>query len=258
MSRTYGTGRVIGAEQDCVWVPRTMTRRYVVVAFHGAPGVAATGLTPDTTPGWFGACLALRNAGCVVVQADWDLQAWGGDTLLGHIETFRTGLATLLTTLDVPGRSVLDSSKLVIFSGSMGGANGFRYQEQYPTRVAGHAGIAPVSDLTGYYTGTYRWGSDQGTTYQANIGTAYGVTYPTALPASADMYDNAALITSPTWIGYSTADTTVPAAQNQAMATALGSHATAVQVSTSALHGDAETLAALGFGLTDWLIGKAS
>jgi pimeloyl-ACP methyl ester carboxylesterase len=256
---SYGLSRVIATQNDFVWVPRALTRRYCVVAFHGEPGTAATGLDPNATPGWWRVCQTLRDKGALVVQADWDLKAWGGPTLVADIETFRTTkLATLATTLGVANAGILDTSKLVIFSGSMGGCNGYRYQEQQPSHVAGHATVAGASDLTGFYSGTYRWGSDQGTTMRAEIGTAYSVVYPTALPSNADPYDNANLITSPTWIGYSDGDTTVPSAQCTAMATALGANGTAVKVSTTDTHGDAETVHAIDYGIVDWLLAKAS
>jgi pimeloyl-ACP methyl ester carboxylesterase len=258
--RLYGTGRVIASQQDAFWLPRTMTRRYVIAAMHGAAKTASSGLDPVQFPGWHEMCRQLSDAGAVVVQADWDFDPWGNDSFLADVDAFRASLATTLDNLRVAGASVLDNSKLVLLAGSMGGDDAYRYAQRYPTRVKAMAGISATSDLIGPYTGTWRFGaSDLGTTLQGEIGTAWGVTYPTALPDPADPYNNAALMAGcPTWLGYSDGDTTVPPAWVTAMATAIGPSATATKVSTTAAHGDPSFVAALGFGVVDWLLAQAS
>lgn len=257
--RSLGTSRVISGQGDCIWFPRVLTRRYAIV--WGPPGAdtSSAGIDPATEPGQFALLRALVDAGALVICCDWDGHAFGNDTVVTHLETFRSTLLSAIPAAVGMNGAILDTSKLVLAGFSQGATDHYRYAETNPTRTRAVASLAGVSDLTGFYSGTYRWGSDAGTANQAQIATAWGVTAPAALPARADPYDNAAAMAAvPTWIGYSTADTTVTPAQCQAMAAAIGSAASTVQVSNTSTHGDTEASDALTAGVAGWLLQMAA
>lgn len=261
---SYGKGRFLTGQGDAVWLPPKLTRRYPILYMPPGFDIATSGIDPVAMPGENKLLGALRRAGAIVAVCDWDIgsgatpygSSWGAPLIRTYIDTVRTGLPAVAASLGLGNASLLDVSKVVMVAGSQGAADCYSYAAANPTRVQAIGTWAGVTDLTGFYTGTYRWGGDNGTASQAAIAACWGVTPPAALPASADPYDNAAAVTCPVLLTYSDGDTTVTAASQKAMAAALP-NGQAVAISASDTHGDTEAGDAAST-LASWALRQAA
>jgi pimeloyl-ACP methyl ester carboxylesterase len=262
-SVSLGKDRLLTGQSDALWIPKRVTRRYPILYFPPGADVATVGIDPIAEPGERAFLAALRNAGAVVVACDWDGgttdygHAWGNPKVRADAETVRGLLATVLAAAGCPDLGFLDTSKIVAASGSQGAFDAFGYAEDQPSRVRAIGAWAGATDLQGFRSGTYRWGGNGGSANRSSIDLAWGVTYPAALPATADPYDNASSITCPVMLAYSDADATVTPASQAAMAAALPNGKT-IRTSTTSPHGDAEALDATSGGLVDWLLQQAA
>jgi len=261
---SYGKARFLTGQADAVWLPAKLTRRYPVLYMPPGVDVATAGVDPVAMPGENKLLGALRQAGALVVTCDWDIgsgatpygSSWGAPLIRTYIDTVRTGLPTVVATLGLANASLLDVSKIVMVAGSQGAVDCYSYAAANPSRVKAIGTWAGVTDLTGFYSGTYRWGGDAATGNQAAIAACWAVTPPAALPASADPYDNAAAVTCPVLLTYSDGDATVTAASQKAMAAALP-NGQAVSISATDAHGDTEAGDAVGT-LASWVLGQAA
>src|ERR1044071_268892 len=229
-----GTGRVVSAQVDHIWVPRLLTAgKRVVVLLHGQLQTGQEWNDITNTPFQSAVAQAVTDAGMACASIYGDGAAWGNDTQLADLETLRTSLPTL-----IPG---CNNDKLLIIGASMGGLWGFNYMRAHPTLVAAYVGIMPASDMDDIRD------INRGGTTQANINTAWGMPVGStsgtnALPTRANPNSsaNAALIASsgaPIKMYYSTADTIVVPATVTSLATKLG--VTPTIISNSLDHGDA-------------------
>ncbi len=207
-------GNVFAGEYDYLWVPRSpRTGNYGVVLCHGAA-------TPDNYigAGWPNAdsmAAAIANAGIPCVAGYFAGDAWCNDTVMSRIATATTYMAS------VTGSS---TTKIHLIGISMGGGTAYRYASLNPSKVASVTGIIPLSNITYNYTSNLPTGA------QASIATAWGVTYPAALPSGADLPTLASAMNGvvPSQAFYSTIDPYIRPADVQALATAAGGSAAAI------------------------------
>lgn len=110
---------------------------------------------------------------------------------------------------------VTPGQKAIMFGTSMGNLSAVNFARANPDKVQGVISAFGAVDLTGTYQ-TNNGG------FRAAIGTAWGVTYPTPLPAGADPVLNASEMTGIPWRGwYADDDPLVSTASSIAFADAM-------------------------------------
>lgn len=221
---SLSAGRVQSGEYDQIILPRVQRpNRYPVVLCHGAQGSTLNATQPAALPGQFTLAEALWATGVSGINADWGgASTWGNDTTVTRVEAGRV----------LMGSYGCDNSKVVLVGISMGFLTAMSYARAHPTRVAGLVGVVPVTNPVDIY-------SNNRNGFRTEIGTAWGVTYPTPLPTRANPSDAANLaITAglPCRLYYSTADTICLPSLLDSFASALP--ATKVVIDTSAGHTD--------------------
>lgn len=204
-----------------VFKPRTYRGGYGVILAHGA-GAPFEFTDLAAQPASVKLAAAIASAGIPCIAGPFGSDAWGNDTAQAKMEAARLELPN-----HVPG---LVTSKILLLGVSMGAGAVARYSINNPSLVAGVVGIIPAFDYA------YEWANVPAV--RASMGAAWGVTYPTPLPVGADNLTNcAAAVGIPLLAGYSTADTTVPAAGVIAYTDAVGG--TKLVISTTLDHSDA-------------------
>jgi dienelactone hydrolase len=223
-------GRVQAGEFDALFEPRTPRHRYGAVLAHGRGDLALSYIRQaqcflDATNLPSGVRLAARLAsnGITCIAAEFADNAWDDDTDMSRI----TSAASVLAAAGC------DPAKIVTYGVSMGAGAVARYAMLNPTKVAAGYGTAPVSDLNDFYNNNIGG-------WRAEIGTAWGVTYPTPLPSGADLPGQAHLASAIPWkLDYGTADDIVTPSTVTALATAWGANCTATVTDTTNPHGEA-------------------
>lgn len=188
-------GRVAAGEIDTYHVPRNPRKgKRGVVLVHGFGG----GVPPQFAGGGvYASALAagIVDAGIPCMSAEMADNAFANDTHMARITSAWSVLQ---------GLSGCASDKVLLLGISMGGFATIRYASANPSTVAGALLIlSGTAMLDGYNTNSGG--------FQAAIGTAWGVTYPTPLPAGADLLAEcpAMLGRVPSVVYYSTVDTTI-------------------------------------------------
>lgn len=142
-----------------------------VVLCHGAGApynfIENTRLGSVTIP----AALATADWCMPSISAEMSGDTFGNDTAMTAV----TNAMNYLTA-----QTAVNPSKVHLFGESMGVAVALRWAYLNPTKVASIVGILPAVNLVSLYN------SNAGG-LRAPIGTAWGVTYPTALPSGADL-----------------------------------------------------------------------
>jgi pimeloyl-ACP methyl ester carboxylesterase len=220
----YKISNVFAGETDQLWMPRNpRTGQYGVILCHGYN-------TPDTYsqatfPRSAKLVSELARHGIPSVAGLFGGDTWANDTAMSRITAAHSYLAT------ATGAS---STKVHLFGMSMGNALALRYAALNPTKVASVTGIIPLSSIANMYEANNPAGS------RASIGTAWGVTYPTPLPAGADLLALAPTLqanTIPYRAYYSSVDQYIAVADVQALADAAGG--TAAEIDSTYGHADA-------------------
>lgn len=172
----------------------------------------------------------LSSAGFTLVAVDLGpADEWGNATSVSRFGEAVTLLGTLGCATD----------KVCAVANSMGFSDAVHYAIANPTKVARIVGITPGWDITDAYVNNTAG-------LQADIGTAWGVTYPTPLPANADASANnnyAPIVTAgiPGSLYYSTADTVIPPSTVLDCSTKLGWPATVISTTEDHTNGDLRT-----------------
>jgi pimeloyl-ACP methyl ester carboxylesterase len=209
---TTGYGNVRANEYDTVWKPNRQrpSGKYGVVLIHGS-GESTEFVDPskqysNQLPAW------LAWSGIPCVAAEMSGQSWATDPSQVDVDSAITWLNAVCGT---------PTTKVHLVCVSMGGAVGLRYAENNPTKVASYTGILPLLNLNSAYTTNYGG-------LRSAIGTAWGVTYPTALPAGAAIDTGAAALNGvvPSRVYYSSSDATIDPTVTQAVATSMGATTT--------------------------------
>lgn len=203
-SMTYTVGNIAANEQEMVWLPGHInTAKYGVVLCHGANAhyqfadVSRWGSVPLAS--------RLAEAGIPCVAGAFGNNAFANDTAMSRIDAAITYLNA---------KAGVPTSKVHLIGFSMGGGTAFRYAQLNPTKAASVTGIMPMCDIDYLYQGNLGG-------LRADIGTAWGVTYPDPLPAGANLYTNAANMASvPSMLLYSDADAFITVSSVTAMASA--------------------------------------
>lgn len=208
-SAKYGISNIQSGESDSLFLPGGNAHNgYGVVLLHGAGTPTQFQEIARWASGQIPARLCEAGFACVSGQM-------GGDTFANDTAMTRIGQAR--TYLEA--NADVDPDKVILVGFSMGGSLAWRYAGLNPSEVAAIAGIMPLCDMDEIYQGNLGG-------LRAAIGTAWGVTYPTALPADAHpLTQYAAAITGaniPSRIYYSDADTFISTTSISAMGTALG------------------------------------
>lgn len=220
-SVSVGANRIASGEYDEIFTPREPRHGCGVILVHGSGnpmGFTDTTAQPASTK----LAAALTNHGIPCVAGDMGGQTWGNDTVISRI-TAAWGI--------LKSQFPIRTDKMCLLGVSMGGAAVARYSQLNPSKVAAVVGLLPLWDLVAFYT------ANIGGT-QAQVGTAWGVTAPAALPSGAAIAANASAAAGiPTLSGYSSVDTTVLPAWVTAYSTVVGG--TTQIIDTVAGHSDA-------------------
>ncbi len=199
MSDGYAALTTLGAvavgETDTVFAPRTpRVGTCGLILLHGSGNPQQF---TDSASQHASAQLAaaFASAGIPTIAGEFGGQTWGNDTVMSRIDTAWGVLQSAYPSMRV--------DKVCLLGVSMGAAAVARYSQTYPSKVAAVIGLIPLWDLVALYEANILG-------KQTEIGTAWGVTAPAALPSAADVAANAALAAGiPTLAGYSTADAVV-------------------------------------------------
>lgn len=202
-------GRVQSGETDSIWHPTSPWAGCPVVLLHGA-GEPANFLHATSQMSSVKVAAYLAKNGIPCISGDFG----GAYTFANDTNMSRITSAVSAIRAEYPN---CRQDKVVLLGVSMGGGAAERWAQLNPTQVAGIVGHIPAYDLDDIYQNN-RAG------LRSLIGTAWGVTYPTALPAGANYKNSAATVASiPHLLGYSSADTLILPATVTAYAAGLTS-----------------------------------
>lgn len=204
-SLTVQVGRIAPAEVDYIWRPqRVDPDKLPVVLFHGS---GASNYNAYVHGANYASCVVGPMAafgGRIVIGGWLGNQAFGNDTFISRVNA---------------ALAVIGATRAHMFGVSMGGGSAVRYAALNPDKTASIMCIVPMADMSAIYNSN-RLG------LRSDIGTAWGVTYPTPLPSQADLTGvQAPLVAAhgtPRRVLYSTADTSTLPAEVEAMAAAMG------------------------------------
>lgn len=230
-------GRVQSGEVDTIFSPRSpRTGRRGVVLLH-ADNSALQYTDGHTFPKsvQLAAFLAINGIPCITGQlgnTDANGDNFANDQAMSRV----TAAWSLLQSV-----AGVASDKVLLVGASMGGATAARYAMLNPGSVAAGYGIIPASDLTDLYTRNPLG-------VQPQIGAAWGVTYPTALPSGADLPGQAHLASGVPWrLDYGAGDAAIAPSTVTALAAAWGSQCVATCTDPGGTFGHGDAL----LGLTD-------
>lgn len=192
MRTRYDVGGYVASEGSVLSVGRLYkpdATRMGVLYIHGAGEAAESPFTGSNVnkTGEYAIMAALAAAGYPVLSCDLGVpaagitnaNAWGNPNCL-------TRIGQAITYLQGAGEyRGAKTGKVLLLGVSMGNCGAVNYAAANPSNVAGIVSIIPVWDVEDIRT------NDRGS-YRASIGSAHGVTYPTALPAGRNPKDNAA------------------------------------------------------------------
>lgn len=205
---TYTIGTLVGSEAFYRFEPTGGNERnHGVLLLHGAGAIDQ--FVGHTRWGSVGLPGALCHEGFVAEAGAMGGDGFGNDSVLTKVETHR---------LDVIDRYDIANTKVHLVGTSMGGYTALRYAALNPTKVKSLSLFLPLCDIVGAYE------ADTGG-LRDDIGTAFGVTYPTALPSNANLLQIAGQINGfdiPTKFWYDDSDTIIPPASVTQMATITG------------------------------------
>lgn len=205
------TGNIRAAETDYLIEPTRNVRRsgYGGIFLHGsgAPNEWADPLSYESSK----LAANIAAAGIPCVAGTMSGQAWGNDA---EVTDVGNAFDYLVAETGVP------DTKVFLIGASMGGVAMIRWANANPTKVAGIVGIIPLTNLAYFYANNIGGAG-------AQIGTAWGVTYPAALPAGSDTQAMAASLAGiPGRIYYSGSDATIRPVDSTGFASAAGWTAT--------------------------------
>jgi pimeloyl-ACP methyl ester carboxylesterase len=231
---------IVTGEVDTLFVPgeRRDAAKFGVVLLHGSSADYQFVDRTRTASRQIGPLLAMAGIPCVVGTMRGN--AHSNDNKMAAITAARTYMDTTLG---------LTGGKVGLLGVSMGGGDALRWAANNPTLVSCLVGIMPSTNILGIYennTGGLR----------AAIGTAWGVTDPTPLPAGANLAAQIPAIDTaniPNRLYYATDDTLIAPADVIAAAALTGGTATSVGTGG---HTDVpvQTVLDLGAGYGDELI----
>lgn len=172
---SFGLGRYQAAEQDWQAKPRNFPAANRGVLYcHGA-GQDATSMSDATKTGQVPLIRGIASQYPTIAPDLGGAFTWGNSTCQTRAETARGYLGTGMGAVN---------AKIHLVGISMGGLTALQYAKANPTKVASISLILPTVDLD------YDFQNDAQSS-RASIGTAWGVTFPTPLPAGAKILADA-------------------------------------------------------------------
>lgn len=209
-----GAGNVTSGESEVTFYPREPLAGPGILYLHGS---GATYASHSQATRWASTQLAsyLSRAGFPGVSIEMHGSKYGNDVTVADCVD---GVAWLNEATGA------DADKVLVVATSMGNATAIRLVIEHPDLVAGIVGFIPMVSIVNAY-------EDDILGLRSAIGTAWGVTYPTPLPADADLLAQAGTILSngiPMLLFFDEADPVIDSADVAAFATASG--ATTIQI----------------------------
>lgn len=210
--KKFSHGRIQTGEYDCTWIPDIKNGRPPVLLLHGA-GDALGMFNPVK---WASAGIGdtLARYGFTVIAGEMAGNAFHNATGMARMSTALTSIASI---------GGVTSGECYLVGASMGGGMSVQWAKQNLTKARAIYNLMPLCDLNDIYV------NNKGG-LRASIETAWGVSYPTALPAESNLLTGATAIRDaqiPVRMIYSDADALITVSSINAMATALG--ATAIE-----------------------------
>ena len=206
---SYGVGRIQAGENDMLWYPGNPRKKNAAILTHAADSPAQYLDSAKFYSPPMAAELAIAGIPCI------------SGTLGGNTFANDTGMARMTqayNTLVTTGL-LAANGKVHLVGISMGNALNVRWAKENPTKVASIVGMIPACNLTELYN-TNPGG------LRAYIEAAWGVVYPAALPANADLLAHAAVIKAagiPSRLFYSAVDAYITPSSVIALGAAMGS-----------------------------------
>lgn len=226
----YTQGAIAPGEFELVGIPRDDgVGKPLVVAIHSAGGSAGSYKNTATSPGIFRIFNMLSDTYAVIATDFGGVATWGSDVVLTRFDSILTWAAANLPGVDV--------SKVYIWAQSMGNWNALRCAADRRSRVRSIVANVPVCDINDIRNRNVIGA-------RAPIDAAWGVAYPAALPARADLLARAQAgeLSGLPWLGLiSSGDTVCLPETVEQMKQAIGSTASYKVVSAQA-HGDSPIL----------------
>jgi hypothetical protein len=196
-----------------------------IIYLHGGTGyLGGYGtfgiMDPVNTFGEFNLITALSKHWPIMVSDLGGIQTWGNATAMNAIAAARTALIA----------AGAKNGPMGLVGASMGHDNAIQYANAHLANVACIAGIIGLCDVGNLY-------STNALAQAASIAAAWGVTYPAALPAGAEIKGLAAGLRGLPWqMWCSDGDTVIPIATVQAFGAAIGGP---VHITNHGDHGEA-------------------
>lgn len=140
----FQTSRIISGAVDWIavpygWRPSQQGKRRCAIWCHGSGGDYHTGLVENTMAGLVAGTDFLNTLWLMTTLGDTtSAPGWAGDAALDKIDAVH---AWAVTNFDC------DSSKFILWGGSMGGATTARYCIERPAKIARAAAAIPAWDL---------------------------------------------------------------------------------------------------------------
>lgn len=235
-SVTSKSGRAEVGQFDAMFRPRiTEPAVYPIVACHGANSQWHQWMS-QSFPRMHQLLVEAANGGIPSVAAMvGGASTYGNPTSVTAVDTDLTAVATAVGCSD---------DKVHLVGASMGAGVALLYGIANPTKVASMTLCIPMASIIALY-------DNNNGGHRAGIGTAWGVTYPTPLPAGADILANAATLSGiPIRFYYATDDAIITPSDVTDLATAIGPSATVT--ATTGGHTDAGLLPT-GFDFDEWV-----
>lgn len=189
---SVGVGRATASVVDSYAIGENFDPRLPPVVFHGGSFSDASQVVGNDLPSFQPIVRAILDAGFVIVGSTTQV-SWGNSTAQNRTDDV---LAWARTTFGASNRPA------VMLGGSEGAVDALTYAYVNPAKVACVVGLIPLIDLQ-----EAREQDIQG--LRGTIDTAWGVTYPAALPSGADPMTaghQATLATIPIQLWYATDD----------------------------------------------------
>lgn len=189
-------GRVVAAEVDTIWIPRTpRVGTCGVVLLHGQSNPRAYMDSAQLASVRLAAALASSGIPCIAAEMHGN--AWATDQSMTDIDAARTTLQAAFPAMR--------TDKVCLVGASMGVALGTRYSQLHPASVAALVGMIPAYDPKAIYIAN--------NVGDAAMEAAWGFSGLGNFPDALDLGPKAAqAATVPLLTGYASNDTVVPAA----------------------------------------------
>jgi pimeloyl-ACP methyl ester carboxylesterase len=197
-----------------------------IVACHWYAGVNTDGMVSATGPEQAKAIAQLAKAGLPIISPAMHGASWGNDTSMGDITASIDYLSQRYRT---------HPTRAILYGTSMGAYAALRYAALNPTKVAAVVANLPLTNMPYAYTNNVA-------ALGPSMGTAWGVTFPAALPGAADLQTLGPppllAAKTPVRLYYSTADAVVRPADVTSFVAAVGATASARVIDASLGHVD--------------------